>query len=164
MIYFGIDPGTATTGYGVVEVQGTTRVHIAHGVIKTPHGMPPEERLRQLHKALHTLYRKYEPDVLSMEELFFSKNVKTAISVAQAQGVILLSVAENGYPLHRFTPNQVKQTVTQNGNATKRDVQKMVRMILAMPEIPRPDDAADALALAICATQAPRKHLALSRR
>lgn len=153
MMIVGIDPGTATTGYGIIESQGTVRSHVAHGVIRTHYGMPIEERLAMLSDALYGLYRRYEPDVVAMEELFFSSNVKTAISVAQAQGVILLSAFAHRLSVLQYTPNQVKQTVTQNGKASKREVQEMIRILLGLGEIPRPDDAADGLAIALCASQ-----------
>ncbi len=156
MIFFGIDPGTATTGYGVVETAGTSRFHLAHGVVRTPAGIPAAPRLKMLFDALGGLLRRYEPDVVAVEELFFSTNVKTAMAVAEARGVALLAAAEHGAEVMSFTPNRVKQAVTQNGRAEKRDVQAMVRVLLALPDVPRPDDAADALAIALCATQEPR--------
>jgi len=156
MIFFGVDPGTATTGYGVIETAGTTRYHVAHGVIRTPAGMAPASRLKMLYDALGGLFRRYRPDVVSVEELFFSSNVKTAMAVSEARGIVLLASVDFGAEILSFTPNRVKQSVTQNGRADKRDVQEMVKLLLSLPDIPRPDDAADALAIALCATQEPR--------
>lgn len=155
VIFFGIDPGTATTGYGVVEMEGTRRFHVAHGVIRTPYGQPAQERLRRLSEALSGLFVRFNPQIAAMEELYFSTNVRTAIAVAQAQGVVLLAAAHAGLRLMEFAPNQVKQAVTGNGRAGKSEVQTMVKTLLGLPEIPRPDDAADALAIALCATQEP---------
>jgi crossover junction endodeoxyribonuclease RuvC len=156
MIIFGVDPGTATTGYGVIEVSGAARFHVAHGVIRTPQGMPASSRLMMLRDALDGLFRRYSPGLVGVEQLFFSTNVKTALSVAEARGVILLTAADRGIEIVEFTPNRVKQAVTQNGRAEKKDVQAMIRLLLSLAETPRPDDAADALAIAICASQAPR--------
>ena len=136
MIFFGIDPGTATTGYGVVELHGAKRYHTAHGVIRTPAGIPVAERFIMIHDSLKGLFRRYPPDLVAMEELFFSTNVKTAIAVAQAQGVILLTAAQERIKVAQFTPNQVKETVTQNGRATKTEVQAMVARLLALADVP----------------------------
>ncbi|RMH59596.1 MAG: crossover junction endodeoxyribonuclease RuvC [Candidatus Hydrogenedentota bacterium] len=155
MICLGIDPGTATTGYGVIEAVGTRRLHLLHGVIRTPYGLPQGERLMILHEKLCTLVERFTPSLIGMEKLFFSTNVKTAISVAQAQGVVLFTAAAAGIPVIELTPNQVKMSVTQNGNADKRQVQLMVRRLLQLADIPRPDDAADALAVALSASQEP---------
>lgn len=156
MIFFGIDPGTAITGYGVVELEGTSRFHIAHGVVRTPAGLPGGARLKLLAESLRAILRRYSPDVVAIEELFFSTNVKTAIAVAEARGVALLVAAETGCEIMEFTPNRVKQSVSQNGRADKKEIQFMVKLLLNLSEIPRPDDAADALAIALCATQEPR--------
>lgn len=156
MIFFGIDPGTAITGYGVVELEGSRRYHLAHGVIRTPFGMPIQQRLSTLHDGLCTLLGRYKPECMAMEELFFSNNAKTAIAVAQSQGVILLESSRRKLPIHTYTPNQVKLAVTQNGRAGKREVQVMVQRLLGLEQMPTPDDAADALAVALCATQEPR--------
>lgn len=155
MIFFGIDPGTAITGYGVVETEGTARFHIAHGVIRTPSGMAAPFRLKMLAESLRALIRRYAPDCIAIEELFFSTNVKTAMSVAEARGVALLAAAEAGCRVLEFTPNRVKQSVSQNGRAEKKEIQFMVKLLLGLEDIPRPDDAADALAIALCATQEP---------
>lgn len=163
MIFLGLDPGTATTGYGVVETQGMRRLHLAHGAIRTPYGLPPGERLKMIHEALVGLFRRWRPDVVAMEELFFSSNVTTAIAVAQAQGVILLTATQAGLRLIEFPPHRVKQTVTQDGRASKRDVQHMIMRLLALSDVPQPDDAADALAIALCATQETQWNAPLAR-
>jgi crossover junction endodeoxyribonuclease RuvC len=156
VIFFGIDPGTAITGYGVIETEGSARYHIAHGVVRTPQGIPAASRLRLLYDTLKGLLSRYQPDCVAIEELFFSTNTKTAIAVAEARGVALLCAAEVCREVMEFTPNRVKQAVTQNGRAEKHEVQTMVKLLLSLAEIPRPDDAADALAVALCASQEPR--------
>lgn len=151
MLAVGIDPGTATTGYGFVREneQGELKA-FAYGVILTPAGLSPELRLVQLYDQLNKLLLLHRPDCGAVEKLFFQKNVTTAMSVGQARGVILLSLAQAGIPIKEYTPNEVKQTVTGYGAADKHQVQLMVKNILNLDEIPKPDDAADALAIAIC--------------
>jgi crossover junction endodeoxyribonuclease RuvC len=147
----GIDPGTATTGYGLVRETrdgGLEPVHF--GVITTPKGIPDAERLDMLYQQLSTILREYKPTICGVEKLFFQKNVTNAITVGQARGVILLALAQAGLDVAEYTPNEVKQAVAGYGAADKRQVQEMVRILLSMPKIPKPDDAADALAIAIC--------------
>ena len=147
----GIDPGTATTGYGLVRETSDGGLEPVHfGVITTPKGMPDAERLDILYQQLSAILREYKPTLCGVEKLFFQKNVTIAITVAQARGVILLALAQAGLNVAEYTPNEVKQAVAGYGAADKRQMQEMVRILLSMPQIPKPDDAADALAIAIC--------------
>lgn len=157
MLVIGLDPGTATTGYGLVNeaVDGSLHV-VAYGVITTPARTPLPERLVQLHNELKQLLLLHKPDTSAVEKLFFQKNVTTAISVAQARGAALVALAQAGLDVEEYTPNEVKQAVAGYGSAGKNQVQQMVRTLLQMDDIPRPDDAADALAVAICHLHARR--------
>ena len=151
MIVMGFDPGTATTGYGIIkEAAGGKLVPLDYGVILTPAGMPPPERLRIIYDAVNKLIVEHAPDTVATERLFFSKNETTALSVGRSIGVILLAIAQHGLPWQEYTPMQVKQAVTGVGSADKRQIQWMVTRLLALKETPKPDDAADALAVAIC--------------
>lgn len=146
----GVDPGTATTGYAFVRITPSGDLKAMHyGVILTPAGMPHEERLLQLHSELKKLITRHKPDTCAVEKLFFQRNVSTAISVGQARGVVLLAIAQAHRPVAEYTPTEVKQAVVGYGAAEKRQVQVMVRALLGLDEIPKPDDAADALAVAI---------------
>lgn len=150
MLILGIDPGTATVGFGLVEVDGTRSAAAqSYGIIQTDKGMPMAQRLLVLHTDMTELLAEWRPDALAIEELFFLKNVKTAMPVAQARGVIMLAGAQAGVPVFGYTPAQVKQTVTGSGRAEKIEVQEAVRDLLDLGTIPRPDDAADALAIAL---------------
>ncbi len=151
MIFLGIDPGTAITGFGVVREKNGKLSHVAHGVIRTPAGAALSDRLKEIHEEVASLLKEYQPDAVGVEELFFATNAKTAFTVGQARGVVLLTILQAGAPLREFTPLQVKQGVTGYGKADKTQMQKMVQMILSLRDIPKPDDAADALAIAICA-------------
>lgn len=150
MITLGIDPGTATVGYGVVEdlSDGSLRA-IAYGVITTPPSLRMPERLQIIYDSLTALTRQYSPDRAGVEELFFAKNVTTAITVAQGRGVILLALANAKLPIYEYKPNQIKQSIAGYGGAKKPQMQEMVRILLGLDQIPRPDDAADGLAIAI---------------
>lgn len=149
-ITLGIDPGTATTGYGFVRQHRDTSLEaIAYGVITTPAKTSPAKRLVQIYEELNELILLHHPQRCAVEKLFFQRNVTNAISVGQARGVILLSLAQAGMSPAEYTPNEIKLAVSGYGSAGKRQVQEMVRMMLSLPEIPRPDDAADALAVAI---------------
>jgi len=151
MRVLGIDPGTATTGYGVVqETEQGDLVVIDYGVILTPSNMAPEKRLLMLHERLHEILLLHRPDNGAVEKLFFQRNVTNALAVGQARGVALLAMAENEIPISEYTPMEVKQAVTGYGGADKLQIQLMVQAILNLAELPRPDDAADALAVAIC--------------
>ncbi len=151
MLVIGIDPGTATTGYGLVreERDGTLTV-VAYGVVTTPAGEEMPLRLVQLHNELAQLISLHRPESGAVEKLFFQKNVKTAITVAQGRGVAILALAQAGLSVGEYTPLEVKQSVVGYGNADKAQVQQMVRALLGLEKIPKPDDAADALAIAIC--------------
>ncbi len=151
MLALGIDPGTATTGYGLVrETQQGQLEAVKYGVILTPAKELPEKRLLSLYQQLKALILLHHPDSAAVEKLFFQRNVSTAISVGQARGVILLSLAEAGVAVTEYNPLDVKQAVAGYGGAEKGQVQQMVKALLSLEDIPRPDDAADALAIAIC--------------
>ena len=155
----GIDPGTATTGFGLIEGPpgaGGAIALVDYGVIRTAAATPMPERLRDLHAGLSDLVREHRPDAMAVEELFFSSNATTAMTVGQARGVILLAGAQAGVPIYEYKPLQVKQALTGYGGADKRQVQDMLRLILELDRIPRPDDAADAIAIALCHLQVAR--------
>lgn len=154
MIILGIDPGVATVGFGVIDAQRGRNRLLQYGTITTPAGIPLSDRLLQLHRDMDQLLELFHPDEVAVEELFFSKNITTGISVAHGRGVLLLSVAEKDIPVFEYTPMQVKQSVAGYGKADKRQVQDMTRRLLHMDQVPKPDDAADALALAICHARA----------
>lgn len=151
MLVLGIDPGTATTGYGLVRQNedGSLQV-VDFGVILTGAGEEMPDRLASLYAQLNELLLLHPPDSSAVEKLFFQKNVRTALSVGQGRGVVLLALAQAGVPVGEYTPNEVKQAVTGYGSADKAQVQEMVRMLLNLESRPTPDDAADALAVAIC--------------
>ena len=150
MIIIGVDPGYAIVGIGVIEYNGNRFRPLEYGAITTPAGMPTVDRLKKIYDEMTLLIDKYAPDAVAIEELFFNSNQKTAINVAQARGVILVSVANRGVPIFEYTPLQVKQSVTGYGRADKNQIQQMVKTLLNLNVIPKPDDAADGLALAIC--------------
>lgn len=150
-IILGIDPGIADTGYGVVKEEKGKLFSICYGSIKTSPQDDLITRLLALHKELDKIIKKYKPNLAAVEQLFFNKNVRTALIVGQARGVVLLTLKQNDLPIREFTPSQVKQAVSAYGKADKKQVQKMVKLILNLEELPYPDDAADALAAAICA-------------
>lgn len=150
MIILGVDPGTATTGYGLIEEKSGNLSLIDFGVILTKPDHTLEQRLEVLYDQLSDIIDEYNPDEIAVEELFFSTNVKTAMSVSHARGVILLATQKAGVPMSEYTPNQVKSATCGHGGADKKQVQKMVTMLLKLTETPQPDDAADALAIAIC--------------
>jgi crossover junction endodeoxyribonuclease RuvC len=146
----GIDPGTATTGYGLVRIeQDGSMVAVKYGVILTPKEATASARLVMLYDDLHSIIREYQPEIAAVEKLFFSRNVTTALAVGQARGVVMLCLEQSGIEAFEYTPNEVKQAVAGYGGAQKRQVQEMVRALLALDSIPKPDDAADALAIAI---------------
>lgn len=151
MIILGIDPGTAILGYGCVQADKNKNKLISYGCLKTPKDLGDASRLKILYRELIKLIKKFRPDCLAVEEIFFFKNSKTVIGVSQARGITILAAANSGIPVMEFTPLQVKQAVSGYGRAEKQQVQKMVKLLLGLAEIPRPDDAADALAIAICA-------------
>ena len=151
MVVLGIDPGTARTGVGLVgdDSNGTLEL-VAYGVISTPAKMPQAERLHVLHSELRELIEEHKPNEAAVERLYFQKNVSTAMSVGQARGVILLALQQAGLLIEEYGPQEIKQAVTGYGGADKSQMQQMVKTLLTMAEIPKPDDAADALAIAIC--------------
>ena len=150
MIVLGIDPGVATIGFGVVRAERQKNTLLQYGVITTPAGLPLSHRLLQIDRDMEELIRTFHPDEMAVEELFFTKNITTGIAVAHGRGVILLAAEKLGVPIFEYTPMQVKQAVAGYGGADKRQVMLMTQRLLRMQEIPRPDDAADALAIAIC--------------
>ena len=146
----GIDPGLAITGYGVVQEAGADLEAVTFGVIRTPAGQPLPQRLQSIYRGVSSLAAEWEIGIASIEELFFSSNARTAMSVGHARGVAMLALADAGLRIFEYTPMTVKQAVTGYGNADKTQMQEMVRLLLGLDEVPRPDDAADALAVAIC--------------
>lgn len=152
MLVLGIDPGTAICGYGLVEMSGNHLRAIAYGAVITSPKSKPEDRLLKIYTELDALIKKYQPDVMGVEQLFFNRNTTTAIPVGQARGVILLAGAVNGVEVVERTPLQVKQAVVGHGRATKEQVIYMVEKLLNLGKKPHPDDVADALAVAICTT------------
>ena len=150
MRILGIDPGTATVGWGILEGDGDRMVALAYGHISTSHTLPLPERIGEIARDLRTLCRLHHPEEASVEKIFFFKNQKTVIAVSQARGAILLTLEELGIRLFEYTPLQIKQSLTGYGRADKRQMQLMVKSVLKLHEIPRPDDTADALAIALC--------------
>lgn len=150
MIILGIDPGTATTGYGLVEKQGNNVRYLTCGVILTEKTAPMPERLLTIYTQLNRLLDVHEPDVIATEQLFFSNNVTTAMSVGRTVGIVLLTAAQRGLPWQEYRPIEVKMAVVGYGNAEKKQVQYMVTQLLKLDKPPKPDDAADALAIAVC--------------
>ena len=149
-ITLGIDPGTAIVGYAVIAARGDELSMIACNVITTPAHMPLAERFQHIYQRLIEIVKTYSPQEAAMEELFFAKNARTAMTVGQARGVAMLALANGGLPISEYTPKQVKQAVTGYGDAKKEQVGEMIRILLKLQAIPRPDDAADAAAVAIC--------------
>ena len=151
MLVIGIDPGTATTGYGLIESEdeGSLKA-VEYGVIETSPKLPPHQRLLKIYRQLQKLIDLHQPESGAVEKLFFQRNVKTAISVGQGRGVAMLALAEAGIPIMEYSPLEVKQAVAGYGRADKIQVQNMVKALLTLDELPSPDDAADALAVAIC--------------
>ena len=160
MVVLGIDPGYAIVGYGIVKYENNRFTPIEYGAVTTTAGTEFSSRLEKIYEDIYELIQKHKPDAISIEKLFFNTNSTTAIDVAQARGVILLAAKKNGTPYFEYTPLQVKQAVTGYGGADKHQVQNMVRILLNMKEIARPDDAADALAVALThANSLHAKHL-----
>jgi crossover junction endodeoxyribonuclease RuvC len=149
MKIIGIDPGTGILGFGVIEVNGTKLKLVEAGVIRTPANTPHDERLEEIFDGLTEIIKTTKPDAFSIEKLFFTKNVTTAMSVAEARGVAILVARKAGLPIAEYTPPEIKQTLTGYGKADKKQVQEMVRIQLGLKEVPKPDDCADALAAAI---------------
>jgi crossover junction endodeoxyribonuclease RuvC len=149
-IILGIDPGTASMGYGIISYGENSASCVEYGVLKTSAGVDEDIRLSDLYNKLEILIRKHKPQIVSIEDIFYFKNQKTLIGVSQARGIALLAAAQSGIQCHSFTPLQIKQAVTGYGQADKEQVQKMVKTLLSLEKKPKPDDAADALAVAIC--------------
>ncbi|QBD82115.1 crossover junction endodeoxyribonuclease RuvC [Ktedonosporobacter rubrisoli] len=149
-IALGIDPGTAIVGYAVVMARGSELQMLACDVITTPAKMPLAQRLQHIYESLSAIVATYKPNEAAMEELFFAKNARTAMTVGQARGVAMLALANGGLSVAEYTPKQIKQAVTGYGAAKKDQVGEMVRILLKLTAVPRPDDAADAAAVAIC--------------
>ena len=150
MVIFGIDPGYAIVGCGIVRYERNNFSLMGYGAVTTDKDMPFNERLKKIYDDLTELLEKFKPDAVSIERLYFNTNQKTAIDVAQARGVIVLAVENAGIPLFEYTPLQVKQSVVGYGRAEKKQVQEMIKRILFLEKVPKPDDTADALAMAIC--------------
>ncbi len=156
MIVLGIDPGYALMGWGVVEANGSQMKLLGYGCIETKAGTPMQHRLRTLQLGVRDLTLMYRPDEVAFEELFFAQNVTTALMVGAARGAAIIAAAEYTEHLYEYTPMQIKQTITGYGKADKKQIQQMVKMLLRMDELPKPDDAADAIACAITHCQAGR--------
>jgi crossover junction endodeoxyribonuclease RuvC len=150
MIILGVDPGTAISGYGLILQEGNHIKRLAYGAIRTSSELPVAKRLQLIYSELLQIISQYRPDVVAVEQLFFNKNVRTALAVGQARGVIILAAVMSGLEVVEYTPLQVKLAVVGYGRAAKNQIQEMVRVLLCLGEIPKPDDAADALAIAIC--------------
>ncbi|MGD8464401.1 MAG: crossover junction endodeoxyribonuclease RuvC [Anaerolineae bacterium] len=150
MLVLGIDPGTAITGYGLVKEEAGGLALIDCGVITTPAGQPLPSRLQTIYHELSSVITRHQPAAAAVEELFFSRNVRTALSVGHARGVALLALADAGLPIAEYKPAEVKQAIAGYGGADKHQVQEMVRMLLNLDQAPQPDDAADAVAVAVC--------------
>jgi len=157
MRILGIDPGLATIGFGIIEKTNQGFTVIDYGVITTPKEMPLIQRLKHIYEAITESIKQFQPHEIAIEELFFSKNITTGIPVSHARGVILLACANSGIPSYEYTPIQIKQALTGYGKAEKSQIQYMTKNILNLTSIPRPDDAADALAIAICHGQTNNK-------
>ncbi len=150
MRVLGIDPGTVTTGYGLVERRGDALHALTYGTITTQAGLPFAQRLLRIHQELRTLLTRTRPDCAAVETVFFARNVQSALRLGQARGVALLALAEEAVAIHEYSALEVKQAITSYGRAEKAQVQEMVRLLLGLAEAPSPVDAADALAVAIC--------------
>jgi crossover junction endodeoxyribonuclease RuvC len=149
-VVMGIDPGAANLGFGIVRVEGNHMVALDGGVVETPADLPIERRLERIHRSLGELLAWHEQKAMAIEEVYFGKNVRSAIAVGQARGVVLLAAGQRGVPCFSYTPQQVKGAVCGSGRAGKEQVQRMVQALLALADLPAPDHAADALAVAIC--------------
>ncbi len=150
MRVIGIDPGLARMGYGVIEVRGRDHVPVCYGCIESGKDVPAPARLLHIYDELSGLFEKYQPEHIAVEKLFFSKNITSAMGVSEARGVILLLAGQKEIPVTEYTPNQVKQAITGSGRADKRQVQDMITRLLRLDSVPKPDDAADALSIALC--------------
>ena len=150
MRILGIDPGYAIVGYGVIDYVGNHFTVVDYGAITTPAGMDFNRRLELIYDEMNVLFAAQKPEAMAIEKLFYNTNAKTVIDVAQARGVLALAAQKNGVPMHEYTPLQVKQSVVGYGRAEKKQVQEMIKIILKLDKVPKPDDTADALAMAVC--------------
>ncbi len=150
MLILGIDPGLAKSGFGIIDSDNRTCCAVKYGVIETKPGICLPDRLKMIHQGFYKLIQQYKPNSIAVEELFFNKNAKTAIDVGQARGVAILAAALQDISVYEYTPLQVKQAVVGYGKADKYQIQQMIKIFLNLDEVPRPDDAADALAVALC--------------
>jgi crossover junction endodeoxyribonuclease RuvC len=150
VLVLGIDPGTATTGYGLVRDEAEALTLLTYGAITTPANQPLPERLQTIYRELAAIVQEHQPDTAAVEELFFSRNARTALAVGHARGVTLLALADAGLSIQEYKPVEVKQAIAGYGGADKQQVQEMVRMLLHLEQVPKPDDAADAVAVAVC--------------
>ncbi len=150
MRIIGIDPGYARLGFGIIEVDGSRLRYLDAGCIETPAKQAFADRLLSISEAIHSLIEDYKPDIMAVEELFFANNKTTALGTAHARGAVLVEAARRGLEVYEYTPNQIKKAVTGSGKAIKQQVQMMVKVLLNLKQVPKPDDAADALAVAIC--------------
>ena len=159
MRVLGIDPGYAIVGWGVVEYVGNRFAPVGYGAVMTDKDTPFEQRLVEVYEGILDVCKRYRPEAISLEKLFYQHNQTTVIGVAEARGVILLAAAQCDIPIYEYTPMQVKQTVTGYGKAMKKQIQEMTRMLLHLPEIPKPDDTADALGMAVAHCHCSRSRL-----
>lgn len=150
MRILGIDPGYAIVGYGVIDYVGNHFTVVDYGAITTPAGMDFNRRLELIYDEMNVLFAAQKPEAMAIEKLFYNTNAKTVIDVAQARGVLALAAQKNGVPMYEYTPLQVKQSVVGYGRAEKKQVQEMIKIILKLDKVPKPDDTADALAMAVC--------------
>ena len=150
MIVIGIDPGVARLGYGVIHVDKGAITPLCYGCIETKAGRRQAERLLEIYTEIMALFARYPPDCLAIEKLFFTKNVTSAMSVSEVRGVILLAAEQRHLPVEEYTPNQIKQAIAGSGRADKAQMQEMIRRLLHLDEVPKPDDAADGLSIALC--------------
>lgn len=158
MLVLGIDPGTALCGYGFVSAENEELRLVAYGVVSTPAHTPLPARLRQIYQELSALVARYQPTDAVVEKLFFARNTRSALAVGHARGVALLAAAQADLPVHEYTPNEIKQALVGYGHADKNQIQQMVKLLLGLDFVPQPDDAADALAIAICHIHSARLH------
>jgi crossover junction endodeoxyribonuclease RuvC len=163
MLVLGIDPGTAITGWGLVSREGDELALVDYGTVRTSRDASLPQRLQILHQELGQVISNHQPSAVAVEKLFFNKNVRTAMTVGQARGVALLAVAEAGLPVHEYTPLEVKHSVCGYGRASKEQIQKLVQLLLGLDFIPQPDDAADAIAIAICHIHSSRLQASLAQ-
>ncbi|OGJ45507.1 crossover junction endodeoxyribonuclease RuvC [Candidatus Peregrinibacteria bacterium RIFCSPLOWO2_02_FULL_48_14] len=150
MRILGIDPGLATTGFAVLEVQNGTKKLLTTGVIRTAKNLNLSERLKEIYKDIQAIIKEYKPNTCAIEQIFFSKNITTGIQVSHARGVVLLALEQASVPYQEFSPSAMKRLLTGNGKADKKSIQKMLCLELGLKSVPKPDDAADALSLALC--------------